>query len=120
MRWVIAATGWALALAGCGSGDLSADGLIGTWVSSDGVVSMEVTEDSMTSLVEEFIVESTYTATDTTLEVVDVSGEIACPPDQVGTYEWDIDEDDVLSLTIVSDEYGRKNTLDGITFEREE
>ncbi len=57
---------------------------------------------------------------DANFEMVDVSGEIACPPDQVGTYEWEIDDDDVLSLTGVSDQCGQKNTLDGISFERDQ
>ncbi len=105
------------ALAGCSSDDEAAAGeLVGTWVSSDDVT-WEVSDDSITSLVGDAVVESRYTATDTTLEIVNETGPIACPQDQPGTYEWDIDND-VLSLRVVSDECGRVNTLDGISFER--
>ena len=90
----------AVLLTGCGSDEPTvedldepkAEDLIGTWVSDN--VTMEVTGDRMTATIsgvleEEAVVESTYTATSTTLEIVDESGPIACSPDQVGTYEWE-------------------------------
>ena len=118
--WVLAVV-LAAALTGCSSEDEAApEDLVGTWVSDD--VTMEVTDDTMTATIsgvadEDVVVKSAYTATSTTVEIVDKSGPIACAPDQTGTYEWEI-ADDVLSLTAVSDPCGRKNLMDGSTFER--
>lgn len=118
VQWATAAAVLAAALVACGSGsDTAAEELVGTWVSSDGTT-WEVADDSISVLIDsDLVVESMYTATETTLELSNESGPFACPQGQPGTYEWSID-DDVLSLTVVSDECGRKDTLDGISFER--
>lgn len=118
IRWVIAVTVWALGLAGCSSGDPSAEDLIGTWASSGGPA-WEFTDADSISVSDGVAEGFTYTATGTTLELTEVGSEpVAC--DATGIYEWEIEED-VLTLTAVSDECeGRRNALDGITFEREE
>lgn len=107
-------------LGACGSGDngqsSGSSALIGTWVSTEGVT-WEVTEDTITTTRPGGVIVSEYSATDTTLELGDQSGPEACPPNQPGTYEWDVDGD-VLTLTLVTDSCGRANTLDGISFER--
>lgn len=106
-------------LGGCSSDDEDAnEDLVGTWLFSRGPT-WEISDDSISvsgGVVDGF----DYTATNTTLELTDWPGPSACPPDQPGTYEWEID-DDVLSLTVVSDECGgRRDALDGATFERVE
>ena len=118
IRWVIAATVWALALAGCGSGDPSAEDLIGTWASSGGPT-WEFTDADSISVFGGVAEGFTYAATSTSLELTEVGSEApAC--EETGIYEWEIEED-VLTLTAVSDECeGRNDALDGITFEREE
>lgn len=88
-----------------------ADDLLGRWLStfegiwtiSDGTITVEA------GTVDEF----TYTATESTIELVDTE----CGPDVVGTYSWVI-EDEELTLTTLDDECGRGIDLDGVTFER--
>ena len=97
--------------------DASED-LVGTWLFSRGAT-WEISDDTI-SISGGVVDGMEYTATDTLLELTDQPGPSACPPDQPGTYEWQID-DDVLSLTAVSDDcVGRRNALDGGTFERVE
>jgi hypothetical protein len=109
-------------LSACGGDDTGqssgSSALIGTWVSEKGVT-WEVTEDTITTTRPGGIIVSEYSATDTTLELADQSGPEACPSSQPGTYEWNVDGD-VLTLTLVTDSCGRANTLNGISFEREQ
>ncbi len=102
------------------AGNEAAADLVGIWRSDTPGLNYtwRVTEDTITASIGVGTVGSTYTATKTNLELVDESGQMACPSDQIGTYEWDV-TDDVLSLTAVSDECdGRRGTLDGSTWER--
>ena len=65
-------------------------------------------------------IETAYTATDTTLEMGEESGAMACASGQIGVYEWEIG-DDVLTMTLVSDDCsGRGGIVDGISLQRAE
>lgn len=67
-------------------------------------------------LIENGFVESqTYTATDSTIELVDSDCGVLVP----GLYDWEI-VGDVLTLTVVEDECARADTLDGAMLERVE
>jgi len=116
---VIVAALAAGALGGCSSDDADAsEDLVGTWLLSLGPT-WEISDDSI-SVSGGFVDRMEYTATDSTIKLTDVAGPSACPPNQLGTYEWEIN-DDVLSLTIVSDEcVGRGTVLDGVTLDRVE
>ena len=119
-QWLLVVALVPAILAGCGGADEpAAEDLVGTWVSPDGQIWEIMADSTVVSRDGEVLVEQMYTATDTTLELTSESGRLACPPDQPGTYEWEIN-DDVLTLTAVSDECGRKNFLDGATYERVE
>ena len=94
----------------------TAEDLIGTWEGPSGLTwaigpeTIEITGGVVDSV--------SYLATADTLRWTDISGPRACPPNQTGTYEWEV-VDDVLSLTLVSDPCGgRGSNLNGRTFER--
>lgn len=106
-------------LAGCGADDEpTATDLLGTWSNDgNGADTSEIGDGSITvtgGVIDGF----TYTATDSSLELTDDPGPMACT--QLGTYEWEI-EADVSSLTVLSDGCnGRRNALDGATYVRAE
>ena len=94
----------------------TAEDLIGTWEGPSGLTwaigpeTIEITGGAVDSV--------SYLATADTLQWTDISGPRACPPNQTGTYEWEV-VDDVLSLTLVSDPCGgRGSNLNGRTLER--
>ena len=118
VRWIIAVGLLAMTAGGCGSGGSAADDLVGTWEDGSGFT-MVINADSTQSgvLNGETIAEGTYTATDSVIELTDAGGPRACAPNEVGIYEWQI-QDDVLSLTLVDDQCGRQGFLDGISLER--
>lgn len=113
-----------LVAAACGSSGDDDSGpqpedLIGTWDATNAEVTWEVTDDVITTTFGGGI-ETEYTATATTLEMGEDTGELACPSGQVGVYDWEI-SDDVLTLSLVSDDCaGRGETIDGLSFERTE
>lgn len=106
--------------AACGSdgeSEPTPDDLIGTW-SSQELGTWQIDDDSII-ITGGFVDENSYSATSTTLEMTDVSGEFACPPSQVGNYGWQI-VDDVLTLTLIDDACaGRGEALDGISLTRQ-
>ena len=113
-----------LLLGACSDGDdgeagASPSDLVGTWETTDSNVTWDVTEDVIATSFGGGI-ETSYTATDTTLEMGEESGAMACAPGQIGVYEWEIEED-VLTMTLVSDDCsGRGGILDGISLQRGE
>ena len=92
----------------------AAEALLGTWLLSLGPT-WEFSDDSIAvtgGAVDRF----SYTATNTTIELIDVS----CGPEFPGLYGWEI-KDDVLTLTRITDGCpGRRDSLDGVTAERVE
>ncbi|MGI9609671.1 MAG: hypothetical protein ACR2NL_05190 [Acidimicrobiia bacterium] len=114
----IAVATCALLLSACSDGDeASPSDLLGTWDATNASAVWVITDDVIASTFGGGI-ETSYTATATTVELGDDVGERACPPGQVGVYEWVI-EDDVLTMTLVSDDCGgRGGVIGGISLER--
>ena len=97
--------------------EASPEDLIGTWSDSGGVT-WQIEADAII-VTGGLVDEQSYSATSTSLEMNDVSGERACPPSQFGNYEWAI-VDDILTLTLISDDCaGRGAYLDGRTLARQ-
>jgi hypothetical protein len=113
-----------LLLGACSDGDDggiegSPSDLVGTWEHTDFNVTWEVTDEVIATTFGGGI-ETAYTATDTTLEMGEESGAMACSSGQIGVYEWEI-EDDVLTMMLVSDDCGgRGGIVDGISLQRVE
>ncbi len=92
----------------------SAADLIGTWERSNGVT--WAIGDDMIFVTGGAVDSFNYSATDTTIELIDK----ACGEELPGTYEWAI-ADDVLSLVLVTDRCEGRNTgLGGSSLERTE
>ena len=99
--------------------EASPEDLIGTWSGPGGITWQIEGESIVVTGGPGDGIEQSYSATSTTLEMVDLSGPRACPRSQVGNYEWTID-DDVLTLTLISDPCGgRGGFLDGYMVTRQ-
>lgn len=122
MAGIVAAS--LLLLGACSDGDdeetgASPSDLVGMWEDTDSDVTWVVTEDVIATTFGGGI-ETAYTATDTTLEMGEESGAMACASGQIGVYEWEI-EADALTMTLVSDDCsGRGGSLGGISLQRAE
>lgn len=88
--------------------------LVGTWAHPDNGRENTFAADGTYQVSQdgEILAEGSWTATATTVEIIPAAGAIAC--DQIGTYEWVV-EDGTLTLTVVDDECpGRRSGLDGV------
>lgn len=94
----------------------SAEDLVGVWLSSQGGAQSGVWtlgDDGEIVIKGRGADQFTYAATDATIELIDED----CGPDLPDIYEWVI-AGDVFGLTVVRDECGVGNELDGVTFQR--
>ncbi len=104
-----------LIAAACGeSSESGAEGLIGSWdragtiwdIGADAIV---VTNGGVPGF--------SYTATDSTISLIDEPSPNSCNESQTGTYEWEIVEAQ-LTLTLLNDPCaGRSNALGGAMFD---